>query len=263
MDGLLLWLLSSLAKPGQLARVVNVKLPPAQDDGGIFGLPSWWGTAPAWAAVIVAIVVGSFTVRGIRGSLAGLALQREAYAENVWQTKVAVARQVYADVLDVKEVKPGESRPHFNPTPSVFFGTEFMDDEGVDGDGNSACSVTRQVNALHVFVRNNSKEPVGRARISLHYPEITDEPRPVEVYELGTLRPETDLYCAIYYPRDRSLYDTDPNGGPGFGMVRALLRLNFFDSAGVEWRREETYAPIVEFEPSVLRHVDDGFTGWT
>src|SRR4051794_19740741 len=96
------------------------------------GWPEWAGTAPAWAAVCVAIVVGYFSVKGIRGSLAGLALQRDAYAENVWQTKVSVARLVYADVLDVQEVHEGDSRPHFEPSPTVYFGRELFDDDTHD-----------------------------------------------------------------------------------------------------------------------------------
>ncbi len=266
MAEFLAWLLRLLMsaahpKPSVVNNIVNNKAP--EDHGGLFGLPTWVGVAPAWGAVLVAIFVGYFSVKGIRGSLAGLQLQREAYAESVWQTKVSVARLVYADVLDTKEVKPGDTRPSFDPRPTVIFGHEYQDDEGVSHEGFATSSVTRQVNALHVLVRNSSKEPVGRARLSLHYPEVTDEPAPEDTYELDTLKPESEFHCVIYYPRDRPLYDQNPETGEVYGMVRAFLRLNFFDSAGVEWRREETYAPMIEQDGEVLKHVDDGFTGWT
>lgn len=185
-----------------------------------------WGTAPAWAAIVVAVVAGWFAYRNV-------ATAQRAYADNSWDRKVNVARLVYVDVLNFADVEEGADRPYFKPT-EVTFGDAYFKARNVNGIV-SECALT-DVTGFHVLLVNNSDEPVGNPILVAQSGDWLES----EIVSIPTLKPKSETLAVVWFMR---AWDTS-------GFIS--LTMSFTDSAGHSWSREGTNPPV-EVDPEVKK----------
>lgn len=185
-----------------------------------------------WITLGWALIVGSAT-------FAGVVVAVRNYLHTTWQTKVAVARLVWAEERGPRFVPHAGSRLHVKhnaesaiPIPETS-GRISVPDLFEAGRVQGSVTTVWKVEGRRSFARitNNSREPVGNVSLVLH----RGKKPPAEAQDRSdmprTLLPETDMLIEVDLPRD---------GNP---FSSGVLVLRFSDSAGTRWERRGTRPP--------------------
>jgi hypothetical protein len=187
-----------------------------------------WGNAPAWAAVVVATVVGTFTIGNV-------IIARRAYVDSAWDRKVRVSRLVWATKGPAVGYSAGDS---FRPNQSLFpsrlpdYGSAstFFENVQDPDSGEMRYLVSHPFTLMKVNVTNNSDEPIGSVRIALLY---RGEPLNYAPVAFRVIPPRTTrsvkVFADIKYERRQAK------------AIR--VRVRFTDSAGHRWQRVGTSPP--------------------
>lgn len=192
-----------------------------------------------WITITLALLFGA-------GSLIGVSIAVRNYLHTTWQTKVAVARLVWAE----------ERGPHFAPkagawqiprpnakaliqrpetrgrisTPNLF--------EAAEVDGVITVVWREDGRISYATLTNNSDEPVGNVTLVLNR---GNRPRAAAQDRLDmprTLLPKSSIVIEVNVPRD---------GGSAFSP--GVFVLSFTDAAGLRWERRGTRPPVLVPKP--------------
>jgi hypothetical protein len=200
---------------------------------------------PSWVAVLIAGVVGGFTIRGVL-------IAQSTYRNNGWQAKVAQARLVWSEVGPIVGIyaggKPGDMGERLLAAPHTkLIGSHPGFYEGRDGESGERYTVaTRDLTIFRVRITNNSDQPISRCQVALHgskpmgivdgQPQKWESPR----WEDGPhnmtakmIRPGQEITIRVLVPMP--LAETT--------LRKTYVTITFTDSAGVRWSRQGALPP--------------------
>ena len=169
-----------------------------------------WGTAPQWATVVVAVLVGAFSIWGIITA-------RGSYKKSVKDTHEAQARLVYARLVKVDFIKKGASI--YDTPGGTIVGMRILDDHG------DVIMETEQDRAYFTLgVVNMSKELIGRVWIDI-VDSGTKQPNDLVQTFVDVVDPEGTYEYTMGVPDTWS------------GSYSLTPRVRFRDSGGANWVR--------------------------
>lgn len=189
-----------------------------------------YGSFPQWLTLLVATVVGFFTVGGIRTA-------RKSYKKSVRDSHVAQARLVYSLRGTQGCVAPGQPWPEF-----IGVTEDLIDPDSVveyeNGYGVPQRVLTETFTYVLVKVRNNSNEVISDVTLTLA------EPSTGNLTAWSTTFPTVDPTTT----EERTILFDDVGWQPG--APRYDTSVTFTDSGGAVWRRYNA-RPVEEVQPPI------------
>lgn len=200
-----------------------------------------WGSGPAWAAVIIASIVGWFTSRGAIAAF-------RSYKEDNERRRIDQAALVYCTVATKSSIGPNFEVPYldFDPVGSDVLGGEaFVHDMRSKGE-EIWRSGSASLRELEIALTNRSAKPITRVGIAVRW--NVDEylwdldpgsEKRVQHGSIEDVLPESARVITFYFRYDRvPASDFD-------------VAVTFTDSAGNRWVRINL-APPVSIPPRYL-----------
>lgn len=202
-----------------------------------------YGNVPQWVALGVGIVFGVFTVIGVRTSQSSYKITRDAFVQDVANTKVAQARLVYAEVTGNKKFSGAEARSFQTAKPNLTLGDDSIRvEQTANSVGRESVVIHadgRVLRILDVKIHNNSSEPISLARVELSWEGTTYlSSYPNESF--GTIGPGKEVAGIFVF--DNDTYAPDAT-------------LFFRDSSGTFWVRQGA-EPVQSLNGWVTRYPD-------
>jgi hypothetical protein len=171
-----------------------------------------WGTAPQWGTIVVAAIVGAFSIWGI-------VTARDSYKRSVKDTHEAQARLVYAELLNVRFIPKGTSIAELPGGTLVGDGMRVLDDK------LQPIMFSEQDRAYFTLgVVNKSKELIGEVEIGVVDGVTKERHRWVRTF-FTVVNPEDDDAYTVGAPDEwHGTYSLSP-------------WVKFRDSGGATWTR--------------------------
>lgn len=199
-----------------------------------------YGSLPQWLTLVLAVILGYFSILGVRTATQSYKISRDAYVEDVRTKKFAQARLVYGEVVKVTDAKTSGTTYVVSTTDQDAELTQFL---GTDGDTPIGVEIARMqgtfsvtpaapVKIFVVSVHNDSIELISKVRATLRDggTEIAGS-----VKSGRFIPPGKTVQKVLIVPAEMA-------------PAAATVEVTFRDATGLFWRRDGA-EPVAEVDP--------------